>query len=67
MSVLVRFSGGEEVPLEVEPQDWAKLFEKALREGGVIEILDPDDGERIGINPQTVLYWKSGPETRDRP
>lgn len=63
MSVLVRFFGGEEVPLEVEPGDWAKLFEKALREGGVIEIRDPDDGEKIGVNPRAVLYWKSAPET----
>jgi hypothetical protein len=62
MSVIVRFIGGEEVPLDVEPDTWAQLFKKALRQSDVLEVRDPEGEGTIGVNPQAVLYWRLVPE-----
>ena len=58
MSVLLHFSDGQELELEVEPGEWASAFENALSKGMVIQIKDPSDGGTLGINPRLVAYWK---------
>jgi hypothetical protein len=58
MSVLLHFSDGREIELEVEPSEWASAFENALAKGIVIQVKDPADGGTLGINPRLVTYWK---------
>jgi hypothetical protein len=58
MSVLLHFSDGQELELEVEPREWTSAFENALAKGVVIKIKDPSDGGTLGINPRLVAYWK---------
>ncbi len=63
-SLLVCLVGGREIRLGVEPEEWASVFDEALAKNEAIQIEDPADGGKFGINPQAVLYWKAVPGSR---
>jgi hypothetical protein len=63
MPVLLQFSDGRQVRLEVELDGWAEAFDRALQANQVVQVEDPDGDGVFGINPGQVLYWKIVPET----
>lgn len=58
MSLLLHLMDGREIRLGVDPEEWTSAFENALTKNEVVQIDDPSDGARYGINPRLVLYWK---------
>ena len=56
--LLLYLIGGREIRLGIDPEEWATAFHNALVKDEAIQIDDPTGGEKFGINPQAVLYWK---------
>lgn len=66
MPLLLYLTGGRELRLGVDPEDWASAFHNALAKNEAIQIDDPSDGGKFGINPRAVLYWKENPDPAPR-
>lgn len=64
MKVMLYFIGGKEVQLDVDRSDWPAAFENALGGNGVIQVEDSEGGV-IGINPRSVLYWKTATDSTE--
>jgi hypothetical protein len=62
MSLLLYLTSGRELRLGVDPEEWASAFHNALVKNEAIQIDDPSDGGKFGINPRAVLYWKVDPD-----
>jgi hypothetical protein len=71
MSLLLYLAGGQELRLNADPSTLASAFHNALAKGEAIQIDDPSDGGKFGINPRAILYWKAdadpGPEIQTPP
>jgi hypothetical protein len=59
--ILLYLLDGREIRLIVDLEEWTSAFHYALAKNESIQVEDPSDQGKLGINPRAVLYWKSKP------
>lgn len=57
MPVKIKLIEGEELTLDVDAEEWASAFQRALSTGQVLQVEDQGRGRVLTINPQSVAYY----------
>ena len=61
MPIRIQLEGDTSLMVDVDLEAWNKAFKRALRSGGMLEIV-AEDGRVLAINPHQVLYLEELPE-----
>jgi hypothetical protein len=59
-NVQVHFVGNTTIPINVDLEKWAKLFERALQANTAVRVNDPDSAFTLVVNPSLVTHWTHG-------
>lgn len=63
MQVTLHLVGNRQIRLDVEPEAWTTGLDEALRDHTFLQVKDPESGGTMGVNPRTVLYWITEPNS----
>lgn len=60
MSIRIKLIEDEVLVIDADAEEWSRAYSKALDVGGMVEI-HSDQGRKLAINPQQILYWEEVP------